>query len=73
METKTTLLERLSAHTANFGMGVAALGFVENKVATLYSDQVRETPYLALAGLTLIASAMVGGLIGSSRNGGNYN
>ena len=73
METKTTLLERLSAHTANLGLGVAAFGFVEHNVATLYSDQVRETPYLALAGLTLIASAMVGGLIGSSRNGGNYN
>lgn len=73
METKITLLEKLSAHTANFGLGVTALGFVENNVAILYSDQVRETPYLALAGLAIAASAAVGGLIGSSRNGGNYN
>ena len=76
METKTSLLERISASAVNFGLGSLTLG-----LGTLYqpiiSGESAMTPtdvnYPIWAGFGLITTGLVGGLIGSSRNGGTYN
>ncbi len=76
METKTSLLERISASAINFGLGSLTLGLGLQYVSFISRGttmDVTDIQFPIYGGLSLIASGLVGGVIESSRNGGTYN
>lgn len=76
METKTSLLERLSANAVNFGLGSLTFGLgaqYHSFISRGTTMEITDIQNPIYGGLSLIALGLVSGVLSSTRNGGTYN